>query len=283
MKDPGVVALIRLQEKLAEPGINPLSVQEVLETHVSLNAPVLADAQEYDPIDDGLNGIVEACRIQLGIVPRNALCQILPPEGDVVQKGSVHPLVAPLLRQRLNIFVQRTIEHRLPGKEGGNLRPLLSILVVPEIEQARFGGFVILGGPRPAVVDGELLKIGENGDGKVGRPGIAPYLVGRINSRFDIYGWPLNLNEEFSLVKEAKAVVRILDLSFNIDRILLFDLSLIGPAFLLVVDIPPQRLKKGIDELRSQLSLIVLAGPVDILIPLEFFYKLDDLCGCGCH
>ena len=119
-----------------------------------------------------------------------------------------------------HIFIERSIQDRLPGEEGGNLRPLFRILVVPEIEEPGFGGFIILGGPRPAVVDRELLKVGENGDGQIGRPGITPYLVSGIDTGFDIYGGPLHLDEEFPLLEETKAVVGTLDLSLHIDRIL---------------------------------------------------------------
>ena len=36
-----------------------------------------------------------------------------------------------------------------------------------------------------------------------------------------------------------------------------------------MIDVPAQRLKKGIDELCSEFGFIVLAGSIDILITLE--------------
>ena len=48
----------------------------------------------------------------------------------------------------------------------------------------------------PAIVDGELLEIGQDGQRKFGRPGIAAKLIGRTEIVLQIDGWLLGFEEE---------------------------------------------------------------------------------------
>jgi len=153
MEYPRVVALIRLLEQLKKPGIDPLPPQEVLEPHISLNAPVLADAKEHYPVDDGLHRVVQAGRVQLRIAQGDVLGQGLPPPGYVAQQSGIHPLLASLLGQGSGIPVQRAAEHRLPGEESGYLLPLFCVLIISQIHYPRLGRLVLPVRPGEAVVN----------------------------------------------------------------------------------------------------------------------------------
>ena len=60
MEQPGVVAAVGLLEELAQLARKPLSPSSsLLQLVVALDAAVLADAQEDDPVDGHLHGVVE--------------------------------------------------------------------------------------------------------------------------------------------------------------------------------------------------------------------------------
>ena len=77
-----------------------------------------------------------------------------------------------------------------------------------EHHQAPGGGLVAAVGARAAVVDGELLEVGEDGERQLGRPGVAAQLEGGADVVLDVDGGLLGFDEELARAADAEAVVR---------------------------------------------------------------------------
>ena len=163
VEDARVVALVCFPEDLHQTGIDSVLLQQCLEPPVLLNGPILTDAQEQQPVDGPLNSEVQIALAELGIALGQVPGKSLPPRRDLIQQGGVHPFVAPLLRYGLYESLQRASQHRLLGKEGGDLIPALHILIVLQIDEPALARLVGLIGLGTAVVDRKLLEVGENG------------------------------------------------------------------------------------------------------------------------
>jgi hypothetical protein len=72
------------------------------------------------------------------------------------------------------------------------------VLVKPDIEDTSDRCLVVLIGLDAAIVDGELLEVGQDGERELGRPGIATKLIGWLGVILDPYSWTFGFDEEFS-------------------------------------------------------------------------------------
>lgn len=79
-------------------------------------------------------------------------------------------------------------EHLFAGEYAGDFIPLISVVLVREVEDSTGAGFVGRFGQNTAVVHGELGKVGQNRKRKLGAPGIAAKLVSGIYVVFDVNG-----------------------------------------------------------------------------------------------
>ena len=96
-----------------------------------------------------------------------------------------------------------------------------------EADDLFFGIHLLLvgrGGLDAAVVDGELLEIGEDGDGELGAPGVPAELVGGVDVVADADGGLLGFDEEDPSAAEAEAVVRGAGGALHVQGILVDDL-----------------------------------------------------------
>ena len=258
MEYAGVVALVRPTEQLTEPGVDPLPREEVLHLHQPLNPPVLAYPEEDYAVDRRLNGIVEIPGVKLRISQGDISGQDLPPAGDLLQEGGIHLGRASLAPFIPGIFIKRAFEDGVLGEYGRNLIPLLQIIPASQIEYPPFGGHILLVRLHSAVVDRELLEVGEDGQGQLCRPGISSQLEGRVNVLSDVHRGLLGLQKELALAANAKRVVRSPGGAAHLDGVLM-DHILVGLGKpLLVIDIPAQGLEERIDKLSSNLGLIVV-------------------------
>ena len=113
MEQPGVVPVVGLTEELHEPFVDVRAVQLHLEPAVFLDAPVFADAQEYDPVYRPLNSEVQLPRRKIGVPESNVPGEQVAPVLDLGEEGVVNgrgPLFEPAL---FRILVEGALEHGL--------------------------------------------------------------------------------------------------------------------------------------------------------------------------
>ena len=121
----------------------------------------------------------------------------------------------------------------------------------------------------PAVVDRELLEVGQDGERQFRRPGIAAQLKGRAEIVFQIDGGLLGFEEELARAADAKAVVGRLGVAADLDGILVDDIFVRFGVALLVVDVPAEGLEERIEELPPQLGFVVALALIGFAVLLE--------------
>ncbi len=183
------------------------AVEQRLQLAVGLDAAVLADAQEDDAVDGHLDGVVQVALAESGVAQGDVVRQQVAPALDLGQEGVVHLGGAALACGGFGVLVEGAFEDGLVGEDGGNLVPLGGILAVGEQHDAPGGGFVGLVGLDAAVVDGELLEIGQDGEGQLGGPGVAAELVGGGDLVLEVDGGLLGFDEELARAADAEGVI----------------------------------------------------------------------------
>ena len=139
----------------------------------------------------------------------------------------------------------------------------------------------VAAGLDPAVVDGELLEIGEDGEGQLGAPRIAAELVRRLDVVLDVHRGLLGLDEELALLADAEGVVRRFGRAADPHLVLVDDLLVLLREPLGVVDVPAERGEEGINELVADGGLAECGVAVLVVVALEELDKLDDLGRSG--
>ena len=132
-----------------------------------------------------------------------------------------------------------------------------------------------------AVVDRQLLEIGQDGERQLGGPGVAAQLVrpGEVVSHVD--GGFFGLHKELARPADAEGVIRRLGGPAHLDRILV-DHVLVGLGVALAVGhIPAQRLEERVQELAAQLGFVVMPGAVFGGVIGKALDEGDDRAGAG--
>ncbi len=173
VEQAGVVPLVGAAEELGQPAVDVLAVQQGLERPVLLDPAVLADPEEDDPVNRPLDGEVELALREVGVAQGDVPGQLLPPGLDVLQERRVHLGGAALDLRGLGVAVERALEHGVFGEDPSELVPPGLVLVAGQVQDAGGGGKVAPVGLDPAVVDGELGEVGEDGERELGRPRVA--------------------------------------------------------------------------------------------------------------
>lgn len=132
----------------------------------------------------------------------------------------------------------------------------------------------VLAGFKPAVVDGKLLKIGQDAQRQLGAPAVAAQLKGGMDVFFDVDGRFFGFQEELAGAAHAKAVVRGLGNAAHLDGVFVDDVFIRLGIALLVADIPAQLFEKGIDKLPAQLGFIVSYFFVGIQMGSKGFHQV---------
>ena len=113
-------------------------------------------------------------------------------------------------------------------------------------------------GTSAAVVDGEMLEIGQDGEGKFGVPGVAAELIGGFGVGFDAGRRLFCLDEEFSGAADAKGVVRRAGFAFDLEGVFVDDVAVLEGDVALVVDVPTEGDEEGVEEFVAQLGFFVV-------------------------
>ena len=241
-----------------------------LQAAVGLDAAVFADPQEDDAVDGPLHGEIQVAagnaRVPQGDVPR----QHVAPRFDLDEKRRID-LGRPLLDLlRGDELFQRSAANGLRRKEVEQFVPAVEILRVIEEDDAGGSRLVVLFRPNAAIVNGELLEIGEDAHRQLGRPGVAAELIGRAGGVADIDRRLLRLDEEAADAAAcAEAVVRGLGPPADADRVFVNDLLVGLGVALAVEDVPAQGLEEGVEELAAKLRFVVGAGAVRLDLGLK--------------
>ena len=257
-----VVPLVGAAEQLAQPGVDVRAVEESLEPAVGLDPPVLADAQEDDPVDRALDGEVELALGEPGVAQGEVAGQLLAPALDLGQERVVHLGGAPLGLRGLGVPVERALEDGFLGEDPRDLVPPGVVLVAGQVEDARGARRIAPLGLDPAVVHGELGEVGEDGQRELGRPRVAPELERGPGVVLDLHAGALRLHEELARPADAERVVGGLGQAADDDRVLvdhvLVRLGVAGD----VGHVPAQRGEERVHELDPRLGLVVRTGHV---------------------
>ena len=143
------------------------------------------------------------------------------------------------------------------------------------------GGLVGGRGPGAAVIDRQLLEIGEDREGQLGAPRIAAELVRGLDVVLDVNRGLLGLDEELALLADAEGVVRRLGRAADLHLVLVDHLFVLLGKSLGVIDVPAERGEEGVDELVADCGLGERGVAVLVVVALEELDELADLRRVG--
>jgi hypothetical protein len=272
----GVVFVVGLLKKLAEPLVDVSTIHECQETTVVFNVPVFADAEEDNSVNDGLNSKVEFSLGQLGIAEREVLSKRLAPRFDLIEKGIIDTGCSPLGSGTLCELVKRAFEYSVAAEDRGDPIPLLSVFAESAAENASHRGGVVLNGSYVGIVNNEFLKVAQDAEWELGAPRIASELEGRRDVFLDKNRGLLGLEEKLARATDAETVVGGLGSVPDTKSVLVDDISVGFSETLLVMNVPPEGFPERIEEVVAELSFVVLTGAIGILVKLEALHKTQD-------
>ena len=123
----------------------------------------------------------------------------------------------------------------------------------------------------------ELLEVGEDADRKRGAPGVAAELEGGGDILLDVDRRLLRLDEEPPLGADAEAVVGGLDLSLDLEPVLLHHLAVRFVQAGGVPHVPAEELEERVEEVVAERGLLVASGAVVVEILVEAFDQVVQL------
>ena len=167
VKEAGVVSVVGLFVDIAKPPIDVLAVEERLKLGVGFDATVFANAEEDEPVDGALDGKVQLVDGELGVSHRQVLGERFAPGLDLFQKLSIDR-GCPALAIGDSILVEGAFEHRLLCEDGGDLVPSGQVVPIGQVQNASGAGFIRQVRASPAIVDGKLFEIREDGQREFG-------------------------------------------------------------------------------------------------------------------
>ncbi len=153
---------------------------------------------------------------------------------------------------RFGELIERAFEDRLAGEDAGDFVPARNVLGVVQEQDASFGGFVVLVRLFAAIVDGEFLEVGEDGERQLCRPGVAAELEGGADVGLDIDGGFLCFDEEFARAADAEAVVGGAGRFFDDERVFVDHVAVGFGVALAVGHVPAKASKKGSKKSRRR-------------------------------
>ena len=206
VEEAGVVAVVGLVVEIPEPAVDILAVEQRLQLAVGLDAAVFAHAEEDDAVDGALDGEVELVDGELGLRRARFLASASR-QVSISFRNSASTVAVPRLPVGDGVLVEGAFEDGVLGEDGGDLVPSGQVVAIGEVENAAGAGLVGWVWANPAIVDGELLEIGEDGERQLGRPGVAAELIGGAEFVLEIDGGLLGFEEELARAADAEAVV----------------------------------------------------------------------------
>jgi hypothetical protein len=133
----------------------------------------------------------------------------------------------------------------------------------------------------PAVVDGELLEVGEDAQRQLGRPGIAAELEGGGSVDPQIDRRLLGLDEELAHAANTERIVWCAAVEAHLDRVLVHHVLVLLRIAGGVVDVPAERREERVEKLAPHLSLVVRRVEVLLAVAREALDQLKNGIGCS--
>jgi hypothetical protein len=151
--------------------------------------------------------------------------------------------------------------------------------LIRDVERAGGGSFIGVYRFDAAVVDGELFEVGKNGKRQLRRPSVTSELKSRADVVLQVDRGLLRFQEELPGSPDAEAVVGRLSERTDLNSILMDDVLVGFSVALLVVDVPAQGFKEGVNELLSKLGFVVCTRAVGFAIALKPLNEFKDFFG----
>ena len=269
VEEAGVVAEIGALKDFAEAGVDLGAGGEGEQLTVGPDAAVFGDAEEDDAVEDALDGEVEFA-LGEGVAEGEVAGEEVAPVLHVGEEFVVELGGAAFALGGGGVFVEGAAKDGVLGKDGGDLVPLLRVLVGGAVKDAAGGGLVVFAGSLAGVVDGELVKIGDDAEGKFGGKRVAAELGGGGGIVLDFDEGLLGLDEEFAGAADAEGVVGGGGGDAGDFQGLLVDDVFVGLGVAGgVVDIPAERGEEGVEKFAAQLGFLVVGVEVGIEVAAE--------------
>ena len=106
---------------------------------------------------------------------------------------------------RGGVFVEGALEDRLFAEDVGQFAPAVDVLVELQVHHAGGGGLVFFVGLDAAVVNGQLLEVGQNAQRQLGAPGVAAELEGGRDVVADVDRGFFGFDEKLPQTADAEA------------------------------------------------------------------------------
>jgi len=276
MKQARVVLAVGLAEQRQQVAVDIDAVGGVAQRVFGLHAAVFADAQEDDAVDGGLDGEVDGARIEAGVAQSDIPRQFLAPALHFGQKVVVHVGGSFFGPRRFDKLVEAAFHDGLAGEDSGDVVPFVGELLVGIQAHAVDGGGVAVFGFEAAVVNGQLLEIGEHRHGHLGGPAVAPGLKSRVQAGFDVDGGLLGFNEEDGFLAHAEGIVGGFGGPVDLDGGFVDHLAVFLRVPRPVRHVPAEGLEEGVEEVAAKLGFVVFAGFVGGALVGEALDEIED-------
>ena len=271
VEEAGVIPIVRLVVEMPKAIVNVLTVEQSLKLRVGLDTAILADAQEDDPVDGPLHGEVQFVDVQASIPHRQIAGQRVTPLLDLGEKLGIHRR-CPALSPRNRILVEGPLEDSVLGEFRGDLVPACEVVLIRQVQSTTDARFIVGTWPGETLVNCELLEVRQDRERQLGRPCVALELIRRIGVVLDVDGRLLGFQKELARAADPETVIRCADLDRVFVDNIFVRLSMAG----LVGDVPAESFEERIDELLSNLGLVVSLTAVRLGVLLESLNQVSD-------
>ncbi|HNQ80713.1 MAG TPA: hypothetical protein PKI53_06350 [Candidatus Aminicenantes bacterium] len=247
-------------------------LQQLLE---GLDAPVLGHPKKDDPVDGQLNREVQVVQGQAGIAEGDVAGQDVAPAFDFLQEFGVH-LRRAALPLGGRVLVERSRPDRLAGEHVPQLPEAVGVFFRPEILDAGVRRLLARFRPRAAIIDAQLLKIRQDGEGDPRAEAVPAELVGRPGIEVDIDAAFFSLGEEFRLGADPEGVIGGFLPAFDLQTVFRDDFAVLRSDHRGVAHVPAQRNEKRVDQLLADMGFFDAGSPEFQLVRLEETAQLGD-------
>ena len=114
-------------KQLTQARVHLSAVDDCAQAVVFVNAPVFANAQEYDAVDGLLHGTVQLTLRELRVAQGDAAGKQLAPRFDLFEKRGINLSRAFFAFAGFSVFIKRALQNRLARKDGLDFIPALRI------------------------------------------------------------------------------------------------------------------------------------------------------------
>ena len=289
LKQSGIVAGIRFVVQLYQPGINAGAVGQSQQSFVLFDIAILAHAQKDQPVDSQLHCIIQLPFRKIWVAQGDIARQCDAPVIQVIEKIAVDFGARSLTLRVFDKAIKISLQHRFFGKTFAYLAPFFWIFAEGVINHATGMGFVSNCWFGAAVINDELLKIGEHGDWQFGAVGIAPQLKRRRRIVLKIGVRLFGFQKKLARPSYSERVIRCPAGTTNFDIVFVNHITVSHGVAFFIIHVPAQRFPKRIDKFNTNLGFVVFGMFVFSEIAFKFldkfsydFWWIGHWFGSGC-